>query len=64
LRAVSQSSGADGGVSKPRLTIEELEGVITPEVRPFLIVLVDIRGEGYTVEEKSEWKTKAIADVT
>lgn len=32
LRAVSQISGADGGISKPRLTIEELEGVITPEV--------------------------------
>jgi len=32
LRAVSQLSGADGGVSKPKLTIRELEGVITPEV--------------------------------
>jgi hypothetical protein len=32
LRAVSQLSGADGGVSKSKLTIGELEGVITPEV--------------------------------
>ena len=36
LRAVSQVSGADGGVSRPKLTIEELEGVITPELCPFL----------------------------
>jgi hypothetical protein len=36
LRAVSQVSGADGGVSRPKLTIEELEGVITPEVCLFL----------------------------
>jgi hypothetical protein len=41
LRAVSQVSGADGGVSRPKLTIEELEGVITPEVCPLLAVLVD-----------------------
>ena len=32
LRAVSQIVGSDGGVSKPKLTIQELEGVITPEV--------------------------------
>jgi hypothetical protein len=41
LRAVSQVSGADGGVSRPKLTIEELERVITPEVCPLLVVLVD-----------------------
>ena len=41
LRAVSQVSGADGGVSKPKLTIEELEGVITPEVCPFLTVFIE-----------------------
>jgi hypothetical protein len=41
LRAVSQISGADGGVSRPKLTIEELEGVITREVCPFLIDIVD-----------------------
>jgi hypothetical protein len=37
LRAVSQVSGADGGVSRPKLTIEELEGVITPEVCPLFM---------------------------
>jgi hypothetical protein len=41
LRAVSQVSGADGGVSRPKLTIEELEGVITPEVCPFPAVFVE-----------------------
>ena len=35
LRAVSQIVGSDGGVSKPKLTIQELEGVITPEVGPY-----------------------------
>jgi hypothetical protein len=34
LRAVSQLSGADGGISKPTLTIGELEQVISPEVSP------------------------------
>jgi hypothetical protein len=32
LRAVSQLSGADGGVSKPSLTVGELEGALSPEV--------------------------------
>jgi hypothetical protein len=40
LRAVSQVSGADGGVSRPKVTIEELEGVITPEVCPSLNLLI------------------------
>lgn len=34
LRAVSQLSGADGGVSKPSLTVGELEGALSPEVCP------------------------------
>jgi len=53
LRAVSQVSGADGGVSKPKLTIDELEGVITPEVRPSSpAFLVADNGGYYQVEEE------------
>jgi hypothetical protein len=51
LRAVSQVSGADGGVSRPKLTIEELEGVITPEVCPFLIIHRRCRTRRGQVEE-------------
>lgn len=45
LRAVSQLSGADGGVSKPSLTIGELEGALSPEVRC-------IYAEHYTVHDQ------------
>jgi hypothetical protein len=54
LRAVSQVSGADGGVSRPKLTIEELEGVITPEVCLFLIDIVDDDEEDDEEEDEEE----------
>jgi hypothetical protein len=53
LRAVSQVSGADGGVSRPKLTIEELEGVITPEVCPLSIIFVEgVAGEEHKLGNK------------
>lgn len=58
LRAVSQVSGADGGVSKPKLTIEELEGVITPEVCPLFSGLPH-EGKG----EEPQQEKKKTADI-
>lgn len=59
LRAVSQISGADGGVSKPKLTIEELESVITPEVSS-LFSGVPHEGKG---GEPQQEKGKRWADI-